>query len=91
MGGMAIPKPDEDADLNHQTSVCQTAHLIDCLKGKAEFDHVYHNQLMTSVRAESKDRKRSASEENLSKVKASTSKPEARKLDYLQEQGTRVW
>ena len=86
MGRMAIPKPDEDADLNHQTSVCQTAHLKECLKGRAKLDHVYHNQLMTSVRAESKDRKRSASEENLHRVKVSLPKLEARKLDYLQEQ-----
>ena len=52
-GGMTMPKATELADLSHQTSVCQCAHLVKCMKGWSTFDHVHNSQEMSVVRLES--------------------------------------
>ena len=50
---MAMPKATELADLSHNTSVCQCPHLVDCMRGRSEFDHAHHSQVMSTVRQES--------------------------------------
>ena len=55
---IVVLMPDKDADLNHQTSSCQCLHLIGYLRERNELNDSHHCNFMSSVRAESKGRKR---------------------------------
>ena len=48
--GTAILKPEETAELNYQSSICECSHLIDSLKGREVFDAVCHTGTMKEVR-----------------------------------------
>ena len=61
------------------------------MRGRSEFDNVYHSQVMSAVRQESAKMKGVKAAGILRSVRSSMSKLETRKLDYLQELGTGVW
>ena len=91
LGGTAIPKPEEMADLNYLASTCECSHLIDVLKGKESFDPVFHTATMKAVREEMKKKKSDASDEVLKKIEKEIDKKGARRLNYLKEKGTGTW
>ena len=90
LSGTAIPKPEEMADLNYLASTCECSHLIDALKGKKDFDPVYHTATMKAVREEMKKKKSDASDEVLKKIEKEIHKKGARRLNYLKEKGTGI-
>ena len=49
-GGTVIPKPEEMAELNYQSSTCECSHLIDSLKGRETFEAMCHTCTMKEVR-----------------------------------------
>ena len=87
-GGTVIPKPEEMVDLNYLASICECSHLLDALKGKEDFDPVYHTATMKEVREEMKKKKLAASDDVLRKVENGIDKNGVRRLNYLKEKGT---
>ena len=79
------------ADLNYLASTCECSHLLDALKGKENFDPVYHNATMKEVREEMKKKKLAASDDVLWKVESGIDKNGARKLNYLKVKWTGTW
>ena len=78
-------------DLNYLASTCECSHLLDSLKGKEDFDPVYHTATMKEVREEIRKKKLAVSDDVLRKVENGMNKNGVRNLDYLKEKGTGTW
>ena len=78
-------------DLNHRVSVHECIHLIRCVKGKESFDPVHHLVVVREVREEGKSQRQLKADEVLRKSIRGMDKKGARRLDCLQERGTRTW
>ena len=76
------------ADLNYLASTCECSHLLDALKGKEDFDPVYHTATMKEVRKEMKKKKLASSDDVLRKVESGIDKNGARRLNCLKEKRT---
>ena len=90
-GGTTIPKPEEMAELNYQSSTCEYSHLIDSLKVRDMFDAVCHTVTMKEVREMMKAEKVRNFEKTLKGVRSKIDQLGARRLDYLNEKGTGTW
>ena len=84
-GGTVIPKPEEMAELNYQSSTCECSHLIDSLKGREMFDAVCHTGTMKEVRERMKVEKVGKFEKVLNGIRSNVDTLGARRLDYLKE------
>ena len=87
-GGTVIPKPEEMAELNYQSSTCECSHLIDSLKGRNIFDAVCHTGTMTEVRERMKIEKAGNFEKILKGIRCKIDKLGAQYLYYLKEKDT---
>ena len=90
-GGPAIPKQGEMADINYLASTYEYSQLLDSLKRKDKFDPVFNSEIFKETRAEIRKKKTANSEILLKKIKSSTEKKGARRLEYLKEKGTGMW
>lgn len=54
--GLALPNPVASADLNYKASTVLCTHLIDALRGRAEFSSATHSGTTRAVRAELRSR-----------------------------------
>ena len=66
---ITMPKLEEMAELNYQSSTCECSHLIDSLKGRKIFDAVCHAGTMTEVRETMKIEKAGKFEKKLKGVR----------------------
>ena len=90
-GGTVIPKPEEMVDLNYLASTCDCSHLLDALKEKEIFDHVYNTATMKEVREKRKKKNLATSDDIIQKVESGMQKKEIRRLNYLKENETGTW
>ena len=79
------------ADTIYLASTCECSHLLDALKGKEDFDPVYHTATMKEVREEMKKKKLAASDDVIRTVESGVDKNGARRLNYLKDKGTGAW
>ena len=77
--------------MNYLSSTRECSNLLDSLKGKEKIDPVFHLETLKEVRTGIRKKKANNSEILLEKIRSSTEKKGAKRLDYIKKKGTWTW